>query len=155
MAQREPVAHGSRRDVLGCILVALLGHTVPGSARAAAGSIELAFDATSLDEALAAMGGVLPDSPLIVLTVPEAVENGAMVPVTVESGLPDTREIAIVVDSNPNPMVVSFALPEGTEPFVATRLKMAESGKVYAIVRAGGRLHACSRTTLVRLSGCA
>lgn len=115
---------------------------------------ELLFSAASMGEALEALGSVPTSDAQIVLTAPDRAENGAIVPVTVESRLPGTQDIFIVVEANPNPMVVRFTVPEGTDPWVSTRIKMAESSKVYAIVRAGGRLHAVSRDTQVTVGGC-
>jgi sulfur-oxidizing protein SoxY len=115
---------------------------------------ELAFGASSVHEALEALGSVPSAGAQILLTLPELAENGAVVPVTVESRLPGTHDIFIVVEANPNPMVVRFTIPEGTEAWVSTRIKMAESSTVYAIVRAEGRLYATSRDTRVTVGGC-
>lgn len=128
---------------------ALLGRGV-----ASADDEATAFAATSMREALAALGGIPAVGDQIVLDVPEAAENGALVPVSVASNLPHTQEMFIVVESNPNPVVVRFTVPEGTEPFVATRIKMAESGNVYALVRSEGRLYAACRRTDVTVGGC-
>jgi sulfur-oxidizing protein SoxY len=124
------------------------------AASAAANAEETAFAANSLQEALSALGGIPALGTQIVLDVPEAAENGALVPVAVTSNLPHSQEIFIVVESNPNPLVVRFTIPPGTEPFIATRIKMAESGNVYALVRADGRLYAACRRTDVRVGGC-
>ncbi|MGE5155661.1 MAG: thiosulfate oxidation carrier protein SoxY [Bdellovibrio bacteriovorus] len=90
----------------------------------------------------------------IKLVVPARVEDGAMVPVSVESRLPQTREILILVDQNPVPVAASFRIPEGTEPFVYTRIKVAESGPIRCLVRAGGQLYSASTETLITLGGC-
>jgi sulfur-oxidizing protein SoxY len=116
---------------------------------------ELVFGAASMKEALEALGSVPTSASQIVLTAPDRAENGAIVPVTVESRLPGTQDIFIVVEANPNPMVVRFTVPEGTDPWVSTRIKVAESSKVYAIVRADGRLYSVSRDTQVTVGGCA
>ncbi len=115
---------------------------------------ELMFGAASMTEALSALGSVPTSGAQIVLTVPDRAENGAIVPITVESRLPDTRDIFIVVEANPNPMVVRFTFPQGTDPYVSTRIKMAESSKVYAIVRAEGRLYSAVCDTQVTVGGC-
>jgi sulfur-oxidizing protein SoxY len=64
------------------------------------------------------------------------------------------QEIFVVVEANPNPLCVRFTIPEGTEPFVSTRIKMAESSRIYAVVRADGKLYAAARATNVTVGGC-
>jgi sulfur-oxidizing protein SoxY len=115
----------------------------------------LAFAARSFAEAITALGGVPEVSTQILLEVPQVAENGAVVPVRVTSHLPGTREILIVVDGNPQPLAVSFSVPEGTEPFVAARIRMAQSGTVYAAVRTDDGLFATARITEVIVGGCA
>jgi sulfur-oxidizing protein SoxY len=145
--RRELLARSSAFCALfGC---GLLGH---GDANAAA--LELAFDASSLDEALEAMGGVQMRSQEIRLTLADVVDNGAFAPVSVSCTLPNTQEISIVVESNPNPLVVHFRIPAGTEPYVSTRVKMAGSGRVYAVVKAEGKVYSTFRETKVTVGGC-
>ena len=115
----------------------------------------LAFAAHSFPDAIHALGGVPKASAQIALELPQLAENGALVPVTVTSRLPGTREILIVVDGNPQPLAVRFTIPEGTEPFVATRIRMAQSGTVYAAVRTDEGLHATARAVQVIVGGCA
>ena len=122
--------------------------------RAADDDDDFAFSAASMDEALRALGGVPAVGSQIVLTVPDVAENGAVVPVTVECGLAGANEIYIVVEANPNPLCVRFTIPPGTEPFVSTRIKMAESSNVYAVVRANGKLYSTFKSTAVTVGGC-
>jgi sulfur-oxidizing protein SoxY len=123
-------------------------------AGAAVAASEGGFEATSLPAALRALGGIPVPSLGIVLTVPELVENGAVVPVTVLSRLPNTQEIAIVVEMNPNPLIARFTIPEGTDAFVSTRVKLAQSGNVYAVVRANGQLYAAFKDAVVAVGAC-
>ena len=112
------------------------------------------FAASTFEEALRALGGVAAHSLEITLEAPETAENGSAVAVSVTSRLPGTEAITIVVDSNPVPTAAAFTIPAGTEPFIATRIKMAQSGHVYAIVRAEGRLYGTSCFTRVVVGGC-
>jgi sulfur-oxidizing protein SoxY len=93
-------------------------------------------------------------SPLITLEVPAIAENGASVPVTVSSALPGTREIVLLVDCNPQPAAAQFGFPAGTEPFVATRLRMAGSGAVVAAVLTDHGVFTASRAVEVIVGGC-
>ena len=113
-----------------------------------------AFAAKTFAEAIAALGGALAPNPLVTLVAPAAAENGAFVPITVSSALPGTREILILVDGNPQPLAARFTIPAGTEAFVATRIRMAGSGTVYAVARTDSGLHAATSAVAVTLSGC-
>ena len=150
------MSHLSRRAMLqhSQWLAVVLG--VGGlSARASwAAAADEAFAARSLAAVFKALGGVPVAGPEIEFSVPEVVENGAVVPVAVRSAWPDTDELAIVVEMNPVPLAVRFAILPGTEAAVSTRIKLAQSGTVYATVRAGGRLFFAARETRVAVGGC-
>ncbi len=112
------------------------------------------FGAKTLDDAFAAIGGKPADSKDITITSPDIAENGAVVPIAVTSAIPKTEAIYILVEKNPFPLTAVFTIPDGTEPYVATRAKMGESSKVYAVVKADGKLYATSKETKVTLGGC-
>ncbi|MBI5005962.1 MAG: thiosulfate oxidation carrier protein SoxY [Nitrosomonadales bacterium] len=113
------------------------------------------FEAKTLKEAFQAMGGLAPaDSNLINLDVPETAENGATVPVIVESKLPQTEQISILVDKNPTALAEHYTFPEGTEGYISTRIKMAQTGTVVALVKAGGKFYKISREVKVTAGGC-
>lgn len=147
----------NRRELLAqsSALCALFGCGLLGYRDAGAAELQLAFDASSLDDALNAMGSVHTRSQQITLVVADVVDNGAVAPVSVSCTLPNTQEISIVVESNPNPLVVHFQIPAGTEPYVSTRVKMAGSGRVYAVVKADGKVYSTFRETKVTVGGCA
>lgn len=114
-----------------------------------------AFEARTVKEALDALGAkdATPGGD-IGITAPEIAENGAVVPVTVASRIPGTESIAILVDKNPNALSAVFTLPAGTLPEVHTRVKMAETANVVAVVRAGGRILFATKEVKVTLGGC-
>jgi sulfur-oxidizing protein SoxY len=145
-----------RRRMLGGGVAALLlgcGLLTPRAARATGGM--LSFNALSIPEALRSMGAVVAGPSQLVLTVPEVAEDGALVPVSVESLLTGTREIYLVADVNPDPLAARFSVPAGTDPFVATRIKMAADGVLYAVVSdEQGRVHVTSRPMKVTVGGC-
>lgn len=122
--------------------------------RALAESLEAAFKAKTLDEVHAAIGGTPEPSDQIELTSPDIAENGAVVPVSVTSKLPKTEQISVLVEKNPNPMAASFTLPEGTEAFVSTRVKVGQTCNIYAVVKADGKFYSTHRETKVTLGGC-
>nr|WP_211187419.1 thiosulfate oxidation carrier protein SoxY [Achromobacter sp. Bel] len=114
-----------------------------------------AFDAKSMQDVIKAMGGgeAVP-SDQITLLAPDIAENGAVVPVGAVSKLPNTEQISILVTKNPNALAASFTLPAGTEPEVATRVKMGQTSDVYALVKADGKYYTAHKEIKVTLGGC-
>lgn len=126
----------------------------PLRAIAAAAGLESAFKAKSMKNVFKDLGGTPTESRDIQLMTPDIAENGAVVPVSVTSKIPNTEQILILVEKNPNPMAASFTVPEGTEGFVSTRVKIGQTCNVYAVVRADGKLYSAHRETKVTLGGC-
>jgi sulfur-oxidizing protein SoxY len=150
--------NGKRRQVLkGTAVMGLAvsaGLFRTGSAWAQAWN-KAAFETKSVADTVKAMGGSAPvESKDIVINSPDIAENGAVVPVSVTSKLPKTQEIYILVEKNPQPLTATFTIPEGTEPFVSTRVKMGQSTNVYAVVKADGKLYSTTKETKVTLGGC-
>lgn len=146
-----------RRLLQGAGAMASLGIAAQAAATdSAAGSTHSAdpFSAQTLAEVIGALGGVPRPSPLVTLEVPDVAEDGAVVPITVSSALPGTREILLLVERNPQPLALRFEVPVGTEAFVATRIRMAASGMVVAAVRTDDGLYGASRTVEVIVGGC-
>ncbi|QVQ29675.1 thiosulfate oxidation carrier protein SoxY [Achromobacter deleyi] len=114
-----------------------------------------AFDAKSMQDVIKALGGGdAAPSDQITLVAPDIAENGAVVPVGAVSKLPDTEQISILVAKNPNALAASFTLPAGTEPEVATRVKMSQTSDVYALVKANGKYYTAHKEIKVTLGGC-
>lgn len=146
-----------RRDVLrhGGLIAALAacGWPIAGAAAATTGEAA-AFEATTTRDALRALGNVVLDDPRVSLTLPDVVDNGAIVPVSVEWRLPDVSDVYLVVEGNPNPAAVQFSVRDGVDPHLSVRVKMSTSGTVFAIVRSGGKTYATSRAAQVVVGGC-
>ncbi len=115
---------------------------------------DAAFTATDMAGAYAALGSTPEASSDIIFTSPEIAENGAVVPVSVASNIPGTTKIAILVEKNPNPLTAVFYIAEGTEPSIQTRVKVAQTCNLYAVVEANGKYYSASRETKVTLGGC-
>ena len=113
-----------------------------------------AFTAKTVDEVYKVLGGKPTPSKDIDFKTPDIAENGAVVPITVTSKLPDTEEIMVLIEKNPNPLAAIFVVPEGTAPKISTRVKVSQSGQLTAIVKAGGKLYSTSSETKVTLGGC-
>ncbi len=135
-------------------LLAAAGFAIPGSAWAADWN-KAAFEGKSTQDALKALGAGSPaNSGDIVIRAADIAENGAVVPVGVESKIPGTQSISILVDKNPNALAASFDLPAGTEPSVTTRVKMGQTSDVYALVKADGKFDVAKKEIKVTIGGC-
>lgn len=114
-----------------------------------------AFDAKTIADAFRALGvPVAQDGTELEIMAPEIAEDGAVVPVVVQCRAAGTREIHILVDKNPFSLAASFFFPEGTEPFVSTRIKMAETSSVVALAVTGSRAYLARQPIKVTIGGC-
>jgi sulfur-oxidizing protein SoxY len=149
--RRNTLKAGTGLGLFGFLAAA--GLVTPGMAQAAWN--KEAFDAKSVDTVLSALGAGKPtDSTEITITAPEIAENGAVVPVTVVSNLPNTQEIAILVEKNPNMLAAKFSFAEGAVADVQTRIKMGQSSDVLAVVKADGKFYVAKKEVKVTLGGC-
>jgi sulfur-oxidizing protein SoxY len=114
-----------------------------------------AFETKNPGDTIKALGGSgAAESKDIVMTVPDIAENGAVVPVAVASKIPGTQTIYILVEKNPNTLAAGFTLPQGTEPSISTRVKMAQTSNVLAVVKANNQFYVASKEVKVTLGGC-
>jgi len=90
----------------------------------------------------------------IEIIAPERAENGAVVQVEVRSRIPNTEAIAILAEKNPTPLIANFMFSNGAEPFVITRIKMAETSHIQAIVKSGDKYYIAKRMVEVLENGC-
>jgi sulfur-oxidizing protein SoxY len=95
----------------------------------------------------------MPD-PAVVLDVPGIADSADVVPVSVSTNLADVESITIVAEKNPNPVIASYRLDPALEPYVATRMRLAESGDVNALVMSGKSVHRATKNVKIGLSGC-
>ena len=151
----DEVMHATRRTVLrgggalglGAALLAL--GLAPGLARAA--DARPPFAATTL----AALGAERPvRSDAISILAPDMASNGAVVDVTVTSTLVGTREIVLLVSKNPNPLAARLRFSDGTQPMVKTRVKMAQSGDLVALVYSDEGVFMAQRPVAITVGGC-
>jgi len=114
-----------------------------------------AFKQKSDADAIKALYGKTAEaSDKIKLDAPEIAENGAVVPVSVSTSLPDVTSISFLVSANPIALVASYKIPAGTVPSVANRIKMAQTSKVTVVVEAGGKLYSADKEVKVTVGGC-
>lgn len=89
----------------------------------------------------------------ITVKAPDIAENGAVVPITVETGL-KAESVAIIAEKNPVPLVASFDMGGNTSGFVSTRIKMGATSDVLAVVKSGGKLYSAKKEVKVTIGGC-
>lgn len=154
ISRRKALKTGGGAALLGALFAA--GFLKPEEVHAAAAEWnKAAFNGKTMADTLKAMGAGTPaQSTSIVITAPDIAENGAVVPVTVQSNLPKTEAVAILIEKNPNMLAASFDLPSGTEPIVGTRVKMGQTSNVYALVKADGKYYTTVKEVKVTLGGC-
>ncbi len=114
-----------------------------------------AFSTKNLADTVKALGGSgATESKDVVITSPDIAENGAVVPFTISSRLPKTESIALLVEKNPAALAANFSIPDGTEAGVTTRVKMGQTSKVIALVKADGKFYYTAKEVKVTLGGC-
>ena len=116
---------------------------------------DAAFDADNTASVVSDLfEGPITESDQVTLKVPDIAENGAVVPVTVSTSLTDVESISVIVENNPTPLVAMFELSPQSVPDISVRIKMGESSKVQAVVKAGGKLYSASKEVKVTIGGC-
>ena len=148
-----------RRDALRVTTVLGLAVTAglisPREAFAADAWNSAAFDTTNLNDTVKALGGsTAAVSRDLIINAPEIAENGAVVPVSVSTALPNVQQIAILVEKNPNALSANFTIPPGTEAYVSTRVKMAQTSNVHALAKVDGKWLVATKEIKVTLGGC-
>jgi len=115
-----------------------------------------AFAAKSVGDALSALLGSnsVTDTEEITIKTPDIAENGAVVPVTVSTNIPNPESISILIEKNASPLAFNAAMTDKVDGFVVMRVKMAKTSNVTAVVKAGGRLYSASKNVKVTLGGC-
>jgi sulfur-oxidizing protein SoxY len=114
------------------------------------------FDAEKKNDVLKQLFGdeKIEQSSLIEIKAPEIAENGAVVPVNVNTNLPNVESVSIIVDENPHPLAAQFVTQPGGNPNVGTRIKLAEKSNVTAIVKSNGKLYSQTKYVKVTKGGC-
>jgi sulfur-oxidizing protein SoxY len=151
--RREWLKSGGGATLL--TLLAAAGWLKPDEALAQAWN-KAAFEAKTMDEALKALGTGAPaaSKDITFVSTPDIAENGAVVPIGIASAIPKTEAIAILIEKNPSTLTANFDIPPGTDPAISTRVKMAQTSNVYALVKADGKYYVASKEIKVTLGGC-
>ena len=115
-----------------------------------------AFEAKSVQDAMTGLFGSADSAPSgdIKIKAPDIAENGAVVPVSVTTGMGGISDISIIAEKNGVPLAANFVLGSSAKGFVSTRIKMGKTSDVTAVVKAGGKLYSTSKNVKVTIGGC-
>jgi len=115
-----------------------------------------AFDAKTMADVFKALGLPMPtESKDVSLTAPDIAENGAVVPMTVQTSLPGAKKLLLLVEKNPSPLIAQFNVNPSVDANFQTRAKMGQSCDVYAVaVMDDGKTLFTKKEVKVTLGGC-
>lgn len=148
--------HALRTLALGSAWIAGLGAGVLRAGHALAATWnKTGFEAKAVADVLKSLGAApLTESRDLVISAPDIAENGAEVPVTVTSRIPNTVALSLIAEKNPFPLVATFEFEAGIEPTVSLRIKLAETSRLRCVVKADGRFFTAAREIKITLGGC-
>ena len=114
------------------------------------------FDMESEADAIKALFGdaAIAESGDVAIKAPLQAENGAVVPIKITTTVADAESITIMVEKNPVPFIPSVNLTPASGGMYSARIKMGETSKVTAYVKAGGNVHMASQEIKVTVGGC-
>ena len=81
-------------------------------------------------------------------------ENGAIVPISVESRLPNISRMLIFVEKNPTPLAAQIRFEPGTDGFASLRLKMNETSSILVIAESEGKFFGTQKIVKIMVGGC-
>jgi sulfur-oxidizing protein SoxY len=115
-----------------------------------------AFLATSAEDAMAIVfeGAPIEQSERVQLEATAIAEDGASVPIAIRTDLSGPLVLTLFSASNPTPAVGRFELAPQLGGQLDTRVKMADSGDLIAVVTADGRHFSARRHIQVAAGGC-
>ena len=94
------------------------------------------------------------DSDKIFIKAPDIAKNRAVVPITIQTDLPNVESISLLVDENQNPLAAHYQVRKGLCPYISTRIKMGKTSAGHAVVKADGQLMKATKEIKVTIGGC-
>lgn len=115
-----------------------------------------AFQAKTVQDALKGIYGsdLTKPSDKVSIKAPDIAENGAVVPVEVQTSLPNPESITIIAEENGTPLAASYNLASNAEGYISTRIKMGKTSNVIAVVKSGGTSYSARKEVKVTIGGC-
>ena len=156
MERRDFLASAPSATALALAAAAGVSPAFAQTTQNAPGWNKAAFDTKSFADAAKALGATSApvESKDLVLQAPEIAENGSVVRVGLQSNLPNTTQIAFIVEKNPSALAAMFDIPAGTDANVSTNIKMGQSSNVYALAKVGDKFFYAVKEVKVTLGGC-
>ena len=90
----------------------------------------------------------------VVVQAPDTAENGAYVGVGIESSIPNIDAVAFLVDKNPGVLAGYVEIKKPGQLKLGTKIKMAETSVLVALVKAGETYFMNTKHVKVVLGGC-
>ena len=117
---------------------------------------EQAFKTKDIDEVLTQLYGEsdLIQTQQISIKAPNIAENGAVVPIYIESSIKNLDNISLFVEKNPNPLAAAYKFGTQQHGMLSTRVKLGDSSNVIVVARAEGKLYSNKRFVKVTIGGC-
>ena len=114
-----------------------------------------AFEAKSVADAIKTLYGSTQAAPsgAVKIKAPIQAENGAVVPISISTTLPNVQAIGIFVEKNATPLVANTEIA-GAGGYFSARMKMAQSSDVQVVVKADGKLYSAKQMVKVTVGGC-
>ncbi|WP_019625310.1 thiosulfate oxidation carrier protein SoxY [Thioalkalivibrio sp. ALJT] len=114
-----------------------------------------AFAAEGIAAAMEAVTGSsdVPDGD-VELSAPEIAENGAVVPVSISTGMDNVTEMAVFVELNNQPLTAHYVLGDGAHANISGRIRMGESSNVIAVAKSGDSWYKTVQEVKVTVGGC-
>lgn len=112
------------------------------------------FSDTRLQDVFASVGIVAPQpTDLIQFEAPEFGDNAAVVPLMAHSHLPQTRQMWLVLDHNPFPLIAFARFHAGAIPHLGLRSRLAESSPARIVVETDAGLNFMARRFIRTTAG--
>ena len=88
------------------------------------------------------------------LHAPLEAENGAVVPMVMETTVAHPHKLVLIVDKNPFPLVTVVHLSPNALGFFNVRIKMGKTSLVRAYVETADKVYTVTRKVKVTIGGC-
>jgi len=133
-----------------------IGSSVLVPQRVIGAYMKAGFEARDVDGAISGSLGSAQHSAsdAVKLKAPDIAENGAVVPITVSADMGKVTNISIIAAANPQPLTSTYQLSPAAEAYVSTRVKLAKTTDVVAVVKADGKLYSATKEVKVTIGGC-
>ena len=93
-------------------------------------------------------------SDAIYIKAPTIAENGAVVPIVVNTKLPKVQRISVIVEKNAQPLAANLDLGSRSSGYFQARVKMGQTSDVHVAVKSDGKVYIAKQNIKVTVGGC-